>query len=210
VSAPAAVRAPTPDQIARTRLTERLAIVDELHDDIAHDLATASIHLGLLDPEGRGRAAGAPGVAQVACRRSLDGVRRARRRLRDGAGESDGLARTADERPRLEALAAACGATLVPASEAPDRAAASAGLRLTAARIAEALLRVTAGRSAVVEIADRPDAVTVSAVSALPVEGWGLPDLDLTRVAERVRWFDGTFAVEPSALGSRATAELPW
>ncbi len=188
-------------------LAERLAIVDEIHNDVAHALAVASIHLGLLDPEGRGRAAGAPGVAQVACQRALEGVRRARRMALAQGEDPESVG---PDLAHLEQLAGECDATVVVAPALPAGEALAAGVLLTVSRIAEAFLRITAHHGATVRVGCTARTLRVEADCELPPEEWVRRQPDVDRVRERMRWFDGRLTLTPSGGGTHAVAELPW
>jgi hypothetical protein len=193
----------------RVRLTERLAILDEIHDEIAHDLALASIHLALLDPGERHHADDAQRVAGASCRRALHAVRRAR--ARTGAHPAARFDPEAVPRDlgHLAALAAACGATAEVETPLPPPGRLEAGLLLTAARVAEAFLRLTAGCAATVSVRTAPRLLVVDVRSSLPAGAWSRAAPDLDRVRERTRFFDGSLRAEARGAGSRAVAELP-
>ncbi len=197
------------DALERVRLAERLAIVDEVHDDVAHGLAIAAIHLGLLDPDGRGRAAGAPGVAQVGCQRALDGLRRARRMAVPDARPSEDPEAVAADLGHLEALATDAGARAAVATPQPAAAELEPGVLVTTARIAEAFLRITERHGAILTVSCAGGSVCVEVTSALAPGAWVAPHPDVERVRERVRWFDGRLTSAPHGAGSRAVAQLP-
>lgn len=189
-------------------LAERLAILDEIHDEIAHDLAVAAIHLGLLDPDGCRHAADAQRVAGANCRRALDAVRLTRAKL--GA---DPAALDPEAVPRdlghLRALGAASGARVEVEAPLPPAVRLRAGMLLTAARVAEAFLRLSAGRGAMVSVGTRGPTLVVEVRSSLPAAAWAGRAADLDRVRERMRFFDGSLRAEEHGKGSRAVAALP-
>ena len=190
------------------RVSERLAIVDEINDDAGHELAIAAIQMsfGRATPQS---ALEALEVGLAACQRSLEGMRRVRRMLGDAAGPPHDSEPVPEEVARLHVLADASGATLHVDRDLPGAAEFAVGLLLTVFRAVEALLRFTAGSGAEVEIRCDDRCLHVRVECEREAASWVRPDPDVERVRERLRWFDGRLHVEPTARGSRAAVALP-
>jgi hypothetical protein len=199
-----------PLALESVRLSEQLAIVDEINDDAAHELAVVAIQLSLLSSGRAQDVTSALQLAREASHRTLEAMRRVRRMLEDAVVVGPDRDRLRNDASRVRALARCTGSSLAIADDLPASSEAGAGLVLTAFRIAEAALRFTAHREAQIGITCDQRWIRITVVSALAASEWAEPHDEVERVRERVRWFDGHLVVDGAAgVGSRVCAELP-
>ncbi|MGC4151456.1 MAG: sensor histidine kinase, partial [Propionicimonas sp.] len=196
---------------------ERLRIARELHDAVGHSLGVIALQAGvgarMVDTD--------PGEARTALqaiaersRSSLQDVRQILGALRDPAEDPAGSPGLAD----LETLVAECAAAglTVEVARIGDAWSLPPAMDLTAYRILqEALtnvLRHSGSRSALVEIAYRPDRVRLTVHDDGPVtsadpSGGGHGQVGMR---ERVAVWNGTLRLGPAARGGYdVVAELP-
>lgn len=204
-----AVTAPRSADVA---LRERLAMADELHDLLAHELSLVTVQLAAARQIG-GRDAEAASqaldIATTACRACLSSIRRCA-----GLGSIEAHVRYGPQPgiadlDVLHRLARVAGGSLTLPDDPEILADVPRDVALCSFRAIEILLDDAAGRSPTLEVGIDGHAVTL----VLVVADGGPPPLShgvgLRRLVERVDVFGGTLAREVHGEAWRICVRLP-